>query len=240
VVSQTGKKKIKVTLIKVNRPLVNKVKKLIPTVIEAIKDHQSQNSESDVESNNASEESEKAALTQEVPKGRRILKIRGMKKGSPAKKPAATQSNRRKSNAMEIDSKPASKALKIPAIGKKRKRQDIQDEMNDDSENSETLMPRKQRKIIEGGEERIEKIRAERPKPVKKKPTVFKKNVWNPDIEVLDEDEEVYRLNSNNLISDCCLRCNSRNVMRAALLDKPELLQKMILDKKHVPQVNPT
>lgn len=124
VVNETKKKPKKITAIKITKSLFNKAMKLLPTVIQNVRDNMSNDEESD-----ASEESEKAALTQDHAT-RKIVKIRGVKKAEPpqTQAPAVRRSARSKSKPkpMEIDSssKPK-KTLKVPVIGKKRKREEL-------------------------------------------------------------------------------------------------------------------
>ena len=54
----------------------------------------------------------------------------------------------------------------------------------------------------------------EKKKKAPKKPKVYKKGKWNPDIEVLEEDK--YKEGKGNeLFLECCVRCNNKNVIRA-------------------------
>lgn len=55
-------------------------------------------------------------------------------------------------------------------------------------------------------------------------PKVFKKNVWNPDIELLNEEEEDISSKTHEVKTDCCIRCNNRNVLRAVLNRDEKLL----------------
>jgi len=59
---------------------------------------------------------------------------------------------------------------------------------------------------------------------------------WNPDIELapFDHDKEDP---SDKLHLDCCVRCNNRNVIRAAKTGSKRLLQAAIKDKENISQV---
>jgi hypothetical protein len=59
---------------------------------------------------------------------------------------------------------------------------------------------RKQRKVGSGSKERVEIIKVV---PVKAKPVVYKKGVWNPDIEIVDFDPEIEDP-SDLLRTGCC------------------------------------
>lgn len=85
--------------------------------------------------------------------------------------------------------------------------------------------------------ETIEKIKAQRPKKPKKMPTVYKRNVWNPNIEIVKEEEEKDH-KSNDVYKWCCIRCNNRNVMRAVLTGNKKLLVNCIHDTKGISNLN--
>lgn len=55
-------------------------------------------------------------------------------------------------------------------------------------------------------------------------PTEFKKGKWNPHIELVDVDK--YKEGTdNNLYFDCCIRCNNKNIIRAAITSNMKLLK---------------
>lgn len=77
VLKSTGKKNPVVKEVKITKTVQNKVKKLIDTVIQAIKD----NADDSEEEEESESEKEEVALTQPV---KRVLRIKGVKMAPPA------------------------------------------------------------------------------------------------------------------------------------------------------------
>jgi hypothetical protein len=71
------------------------------------------------------------------------------------------------------------------------------------------------------------KAKAEKPAKAKKgpkKPTEFKKGKWNPTVELAEMDK--YKEHpQNELFGECCVRCNNRNIIRAAYTGNDTLLK---------------
>ena len=130
--------------------------------------------------------------------------------------------------------KPASKqrASSLPKVGSKRVRKsakkslDEEDEEKEEpsaleggDEEEESSQPVKKRKIGGGKAEKAPKGR----KPPKK-PTEYKKGKWNPEVEVLKLDKYLEHP-QNELFIECCIRCNNRNIIRAAYTGNDKLLK---------------
>lgn len=81
-----------------------------------------------------------------------------------------------------------------------------------------------------GGKEKIVKPKV---KKAPKMPTVFKKGKWNPDIQVL-KVEKYLEAESDEPFFDCCIRCNNKNVIRAAETNNKKLLKKCIHETKKI------
>ena len=129
---------------------------------------------------------------------------RGGRSKSPAKKqPAAKKAD--EDDLMQIDSvkevRGSKKEIKIYRktrsflleIGKKRNKRQMQLDNEEESDDSQEILnaAAKQRKVGSGKDERIERIKAQRPKPVKKLTTVYKRGIWNPDMtDLITFDEE--------------------------------------------------
>ena len=61
-------------------------------------------------------------------------------------------------------------------------------------------------------------------KKVIRRPTEFKKGRWNPDIQLVEIDK--YKESpSNDLFLDCCIRCNNKNIIRAANTNNEKLMK---------------
>jgi hypothetical protein len=83
----------------------------------------------------------------------------------------------------------------------------------------EDSQPVKKRKVGPG------KAKAE-PKPKKgpKRPTEFKKGKWNPHVDLVLMDK--YKEHpQRDLFIECCIRCNNRNIIRAAITGNNNLLK---------------
>ena len=130
---------------------------------------------------------------------------------------------------------PNEKKAKIPAMGRRRRKGGSDDEDSaEEKKSSADFVPVKKRKV---NATKVETMRATRPKPAPKKPTVFKLGKWNPDIEIIQEDKE--RDSEVAEISrECCTRCSNRNVHRAALTGNQALLNKCIFDTKSITSLN--
>lgn len=101
--------------------------------------------------------------------------------------------------------------------------------MEDDGSYDDESKPVKKRKVG-GGKEKIVKPKVKKPP---KRPTVFKKGKWNPDIELVDIDK--YKEGeTNDLYLDCCIRCNNKNIIRAAITNNTTLLKNGIDEKKKI------
>ena len=74
-------------------------------------------------------------------------------------------------------------------------------------------------------------------KPPIVRPSVFKLNSWNPDIQIVEENDELDSKQAT-LFSECCTRCSNRNVHRAALTGNKALLDKCLWDKERVTNMN--
>jgi hypothetical protein len=90
------------------------------------------------------------------------------------------------------------------------------------------------KKRLENGGIKATEVKVPKPKP---KPTVYKKGVWNPDVEVIDFDPNK-ESNSSDLIGGCCTRCTNRNAHRAALTGNQELLKKCVYATKEISSLN--
>jgi hypothetical protein len=126
------------------------------------------------------------------------------------------------------------KAKSLPKVGQKRVRKakkgdDEEDEDDEDGEedasaheggndDEDSARPVKKRKVGGG------KAKAEpKPKKAPKRPTEFKKGKWNPHVELLDNNK--YREHpQDGLFIECCIRCNNRNIIRAAYTGNDRLL----------------
>jgi hypothetical protein len=70
-----------------------------------------------------------------------------------------------------------------------------------------------------------------KPKKLPKKPTEFKVGKWNPNTEIVEKEFE--KLDDNDDVQfKCCLKCNSRNVMRAVFTNNKFLLRRCLHDHK--------
>jgi len=148
---------------------------------------------------------------------------------------------------IDSSSKPATKAnparnarrLKVPEVGKKRRRGGSEPE--GDAEEGEAEAPEqsdhspaaeKKRRVGTGKAAKVESIKQKRVKvqAPPAMPTVYKAGKWNPDIE-LTEVDATKESRASSLLTGCCTRCNNRNVHRAAMTGNGELLRQCILDK---------
>jgi len=67
-------------------------------------------------------------------------------------------------------------------------------------------------------------------------PVVFKKGKWNPETEVLESRHEIERCGtSNEPIYNCCVRCNTRNLIRAVETKNYGLFKSLVYDLKNIP-----
>ena len=148
---------------------------------------------------------------------------------------------------IDSSSKPATKSrptrnagrVKVPEIGKKRRRGGSEPENDAEEDEAEASEPsdhspatEKKRRVGTGKTATVESIKQARSK-VKKppaKPVVFKKGKWNPDIELIEIDMKKESMDTS-LLGGCCTRCNNRNVHRAAMTGNGELMKLCVLEK---------
>ena len=155
---------------------------------------------------------------------------------------------------IDSSSKPATKSkparntrrLKVPEVGKKRRRGGS--ELEGDAEEGEEEVAKssdqspaaeKKRRVGTGKAAKVESI-AQKPKKVQRppaRPTVYKAGKWNPDIELAEVDA-TKESRATSLLTGCCTRCNNRNVHRAAMTGNVELLRQCILDKRKITNLN--
>ena len=83
---------------------------------------------------------------------------------------------------------------------------------------------------MDGGKEKVVKAKA---KKGVKRPTVYKKGIWNPDVELVKIDKYL-EAEDNQPFFDCCVRCNNKNVIRAVNINNEKLLKKCIEEKKKI------
>jgi hypothetical protein len=92
-------------------------------------------------------------------------------------------------------------------------------------------------RIRVGSEEskRVEKVKKIVPKPKKEKPkpTEYKRGVWNPDVELITS-EPSKESTSSNIDTNCCTRCNCRNIIRACMVGNADLLKKCVNNVKEI------
>ena len=67
-------------------------------------------------------------------------------------------------------------------------------------------------------------------------PTEFKKGKWNPDVQLVDQDKYLEDPKSE-LFIECCVRCNNRNIIRAAFTGNDTLLKAGIAAKTKISQL---
>ena len=77
-------------------------------------------------------------------------------------------------------------------------------------------------------------VRAKNAKPPVARPAVYKKGVWNPDIELITE-ERGKQSRESDFDSGSSLLSNTRNVLSAAWTGNKALLDKCIQDTQRVP-----
>ena len=69
-------------------------------------------------------------------------------------------------------------------------------------------------------------------------PTVFKKGKWNPETEILESKHEIERCSlSKEPIYNCCVRCNTRNLIRAVETKNYGLFKTLVYDLKNIPSL---
>jgi hypothetical protein len=173
-------------------------------------------------------QSDQEYLTQQPTQKRKILKIvkpsakKTQTRGKSLKKDKDLEMNEDDS---QIDSnvtmskskakakapaKKASKNLDVPKIGEKRTRAAAKPtESEDENESVDELeVTAKRRKVKSlAGKEVAEKVIPQKVKKQPKKPTVYKRGKWNPDVEIIDKDP----LSDNKTsipVYECCKRCN--------------------------------
>lgn len=105
-------------------------------------------------------------------------------------------------------------------------------------EESEVSLASKKRRIAGGKAQVVKASKAKKGKKPVKKPTEFKKGKWNPDIQIVEQDK--YRENPiSKPILDCCIRCNNKNLIRAAITDNEQLLKECLAAKKKISLLTP-
>ena len=155
---------------------------------------------------------------------------------------------------IDSSSKPATKSrptrnagrVKVPEIGKKRRRGGSEPENDAEEDEAKASEPsdhspaaEKKRRVGTGKTATVESIKQARSK-VKKppaKPVVFKKGKWNPDIELIEKDMKKESMDTS-LLGGCCTRCNNRNVHRAAMTGNGELMKLCVNEKKKITNLN--
>jgi hypothetical protein len=122
----------------------------------------------------------------------------------------------------------------VPQIGKKRpargKAEDGGGSDVESSEGSDNESAGQKRKVAGGKGQAVAK------KKVVKMPTEFKKGKWNPDVKILDTDLHKEG-KANDCFFDCCVRCNNKNVIRAAITGNEKLLTHCIEEPLKISQL---
>lgn len=120
----------------------------------------------------------------------------------------------------------------MPQVGTKRMRGRAKPEDEDDDFDEEEdfeSQPSKKRKMADGKGKEEKKAK----KRAVKRPTEFKKGKWNPHIELVT-DEPYKTGHRDQPYYDCCMRCNNKNVIRAALTGNQKLLEHCISAKNKI------
>jgi hypothetical protein len=128
-------------------------------------------------------------------------------------------------------------------VGQKRTRKaskkdlDEEDEGEEDEEmeepsgiDDEDSEPVKKRKVGAG---KAKPEKAAKAKKEPKRPTEFKKGKWNPNVELAEMDKYLEHPQSE-LFAECCVRCNNRNIIRAAYTGNDKLLKAGIAAKTKI------
>jgi hypothetical protein len=123
----------------------------------------------------------------------------------------------------------------VPKVGQKRlrkskKAEESEEPANENSFDEEDSQPVKKRKIAPGKAKNEKQPKAKKPP---KRPTEFKKGKWNPDIELIDVDKHKESF-INEPFLDCCIRCNNKNIIRAAITGNDKLLKAGIASKEKI------
>ncbi len=121
-----------------------------------------------------------------------------------------------------MDTSSKAKKGKTPKLGLKRKRSP--------SESDASEIEVSKRKLLGNG--KTEEVKMKR----KQRPKEFKLGKWNPDVELVKEDREK-ESNDPHMFVGCCIRCNNRNVIRAAITDNKALMSEAIMNINKVSQV---
>jgi hypothetical protein len=79
-------------------------------------------------------------------------------------------------------------------------------------------------------------VKGAKAKKPKKMPTEFKKGKWNPDVELIEVDHYLEAPESEPNF-ECCIRCNNRNMIRAAFTGNIKLAKACIEAKKKLSQL---
>ena len=110
----------------------------------------------------------------------------------------------------------------------KEETEEPSESFNEDSEG----VSKKRKKGADGKEQPVKG----KAKKVQKMPTIFKKGKWNPDVKLVDLDK--YKEDDkSDLYLDCCIRCNNKNIIRAAITENERLLKMGIEQKKKISQL---
>lgn len=134
------------------------------------------------------------------------------------------------------------RAESVPKVGSKRTRKvskkDLDDEEEDEDmedhsgedEDENSSQPVKKRKVGAG---KAKPEKAAKPKKAPKRPTEFKKGKWNPFVELAEMDKYLEHP-QKELFIECCVRCNNRNIIRAAYTGNENLLKAGIAAKTKI------
>ncbi|MFS8160370.1 MAG: hypothetical protein ACMG6E_09235, partial [Candidatus Roizmanbacteria bacterium] len=119
------------------------------------------------------------------------------------------------------------------------KSEDEGSKMEDNSNEEEgSEVVQKKRKLAGGKEQKVKKEKKAKVPKQAKKPTEFKKGKWNPEIVLLKEDK--YKFNSSDKpFFDCCIRCNNKNLFRAANTANETLLKECLQATKKISILTP-
>jgi hypothetical protein len=126
------------------------------------------------------------------------------------------------------------KAKKSRKKSGKRKRTDVNSDEEEEVVDTRTNKrdTSKASKTSKTDSEVTKSVKKPRAKSVKK-PTVYKKGKWNPDMEIETQDFEL-EYETNDVWTCCCLRCSSRNPIRAALTKDHQLMRNCMKDTENV------
>ena len=114
----------------------------------------------------------------------------------------------------------------------KHKRRPVRQSLERDTK----VVKRRKKADGESDPETSADIAKKKKKKPPKKPTVFKKGKWNPDVELVEvhshrEDQ------SSDLMLECCIGCNNKNVIRAAITNNGKLLDNAMQNTKKISEL---